>query len=104
MSFEALKEGLVIKFSSDGEDKFYRFLTVLGVQKLIEIENGLHKGIPPHLEYLDCHDRFIVLYRREGDEIYLRIAKTLRKAAHKIYRVMLKKHMTNPNSKFLTLV
>lgn len=104
MSFEVLKEEIVPKFVANGEYKFYRSIIVLALQKLIATEKGLYKGIPPHLEYLDYHDRFIILYRREGDEIYLSIAKMLRKAAHKIYRIMLKKKMTTHNSRFLTLV
>jgi len=103
MSFEVLKE-LVPKFVAGGEQKFYRSILVLALQKLIATEKGIYKGIPPHLEYLDYYDRFIILYRREGDEIYLGIAKMLRKAAHKIYRIMLKKDMTTINPRFLTLV
>lgn len=104
MSFEGLKEELVPKFVASGEYKFYRSIILLALQKLIATEKGLYKGTPPHLEYLDYHDRFIILYRREGDEVYLNIAKMLRKAAHKIYRIMLKKQMTVPNTKFLNLV
>lgn len=104
MSFEGLKEELVPKFIANGEQKFYRSILLLALQKLIATEKGIYKGIPPHLEYLEYHDRFLILYRREGDEVYLRIAKMLRKVAHKIYRIMLKKKMTPPNTKFLTLV
>lgn len=104
MSYEGLKEELVPKFIADGEEKFYRSIILLALRKLIATEKGLYKGIPPHLEYLTYHDTFIVLYRREGDEVYLNIAKMLRKAAHKIYRIMLKKNMTNASPKFLTLV
>lgn len=104
MSFEGLKEELVPKFIANGEHKFYRSILLLALQKLIATEKGIYKGTPPHLEYLEYHDRFIILYRREGDEVYLSIAKMLRKAAHKIYRIMLKKKMTQPNAKFLTLV
>lgn len=104
MSFEGLKEEIVPKFVASGEQKFYRSILFLALQKLIATKNGTYKGIPPHLEYLDYHDSFIILYRREGDEVYLRIAKMLRKAAHKIYRIMLKKNMAVPNNRFLTLV
>lgn len=104
MSIEGLKEGYVPKYVASGEQKFYRSIIFLALQKLILIDKGIYKGIPPNLEYMDYYDRFIILYRREGDEVYLQIAKMLRKAAHKIYRIMLKKKMTVSNAKFLNLV
>lgn len=104
MNTEGLKGNLVPEFLANGEEKFYRSIIFLALQKLVLIDKGAYKGMPPHLEYLDYHDRFIILYRREGDEVYLKIAKMLRKAAHKIYRIMLKKKMTPPHPKFLNLV
>lgn len=104
MNTDGLKEGLVPKYVEGGEEKFYRSIIFLALQKLILINKGLYKGIPPHLEYLAYHDGFIILYRREGDEVYLSIARMLRKAAHRIYRIMLKKKMTAPNPKFLNSV
>lgn len=104
MSIDGLKQDIVPKFVASGEQKFYRSIIFIALQKLILIEKGLYKGIPPNLEYLEYYDQFIILYRREGDEVYLSIAKMLRKAAHKIYRIMLKKKMTPPNAKFLSLV
>lgn len=104
MSTEGIKESLVPQYVAGGEAKFYRSIIFLALQKLILMEKGNYKGIPPHLEYLEYYDKFIILYRREGDEVYRSIAKMLRKAAHKIYRIMLKKKMTAPNSKFLNLV
>jgi hypothetical protein len=103
MSIEGLKD-IVPKFIASGEFKFYRSILFIALQKLILIEKESYRGLPPHLEYMEYHDQFILLYRREGDEIYLNIAKMLRKAAHKIYRIMLKKKMTPPHPKFLTLV
>jgi hypothetical protein len=104
MSIDGLKEELVPKFVANGEQKFYRSIIFLAIKKLIATEKGHYKGIPPHLEYLDYYDRFIILYRREGDDVYLNIARMLRKAAHKIYRIMLKKNMAVSNAKFLNLV
>jgi hypothetical protein len=104
MSTEGIKDNLVPEFVAGGEPKFYRTILFLAMQKLVLMNKGLYRGIPPNLEYLDYHDRFIILYRREGDEVYLRIAKMLRKAAHRIYRIMLKKNMTAPNARFLNLV
>jgi len=104
MSTEGIKSNLVPEFLANGEDKFYRSIMFIAIQKLVLINKGAYRGIPPHIEYLDYYDRFIILYRREGDEVYLSIAKMLRKAAHKLYRIMLKKNMTPPNAKFLNLV
>jgi hypothetical protein len=104
MSVGGLKDDFVPKFISNGEDRFYRSLLFLAVNKIVLIENGTYKGQHPHLEYLDYYDRFIILHRREGDEIYLRIAKMLRKASHKIYRLMLKRNMAIYSEKFLNLV
>jgi hypothetical protein len=104
MNTEGIKTNLVPEFLANGEEKFYRSIIFIALQKLVLMDKGAYRGILPHLEYLDYYDRFIILYRREGDEVYLSIAKMLRKAAHKIYRIMLKKKMTVPNTKFLTLV
>lgn len=104
MSTESIKEGFVPQFVASGEEKFYRTILFLALQKLILIDKGLYRGIPPNLEYLEYYDQFIILYRREGDAVYLSIAKMLRKAAHRIYRIMLKKNMTAPNAKFLNSV
>ncbi len=103
MSIESLKE-LVPKYLGDGEEKFYRSIILLAVHKVIESEKGLHKGLPPHLQYLEHYEGFLILYRREGDLVYLNLAKLLRRASHKIYRIMLKKNLTNINYKFLNVV
>lgn len=104
MSVDVLKEKYVPQFISNGEDRFYRSLLFLALNKLVLINKGMYKGTHPHLEYLEYYDRFIILHRREGDEVYLQIAKMLRKAAHRIYRIMLKKKMTTTNMKFLNSV
>jgi hypothetical protein len=104
MSVNGLKDDFVPRFISNGEDKFYRSLLYLALNKLVLINRCMYKGSPPHLEYLDYYDSFIILHRREGDEVYLRIAKILRKASHRIYRIMLKKKMTSFSTKFLNLV
>lgn len=104
MSVDVLKQTFVPKYLATGEEKFYRFLLLYALNKLIAIEAGTYDGQAPNLEFLDYHDRFIILYRREGEDVYLRVARVFRKAAHKIYRVMLKKKMTQINPKFLNLV
>jgi hypothetical protein len=68
------------------------------------IDKGTYKGQSPDLEFLEYYDKFMILYRREGDPNYLEVARIFRRAAHKIYRLMLKKQMTSHNAKFLNLV
>jgi hypothetical protein len=104
MSTDGLKKEFVSKYLAVGEQKFYRFLLVYALNKLVLLDKNVSVDPTPDLEFLDYHDRFIILYRREGEEVYLRLARLFRKAAHKIYRIMLKKGMTPPNAKFLNLV
>lgn len=104
MSVEALKNKFVPNFLATGEQKFYRQLLVLGVKQLLDVQKGMHKGTSPELLFLNCYEQFIILYRREGESIYLDLARTFRRAAHKIYRIMLKKKMAQKNSRFLNLV
>ena len=104
MSDDILKTEFISKYKHDGESKFYRFLLTYALNKLVLIENETYRGIFPNIEFLEYSDRLIFLYRKEGDEACLHVSKLLRKAAHKIYRIMLKKNMTDINHKFLNLV
>lgn len=104
MSVEALKEKFVPQYLLVGDIKFYRFLLLYALNKLIYIEKGSYKGMSPELELLSYYDQLIILYRKEGEEVYLDMARSFRRAAHKVYRVMLKKKMTIRNAKFLNLV
>jgi hypothetical protein len=104
MSVEALKKEFVPKYQAIGEIKFYRFLLFYAMNKLIYIENGTYKGTSPELEFMNYYDRFIILYRREGEDIYLDLGRVFRRASHKIYRALLKKNMIEKNTKFLNLV
>ena len=104
MSVEALKKEFVPKYLAAGEPKFYRFLLVYALDKLVLLEKEDYKGVSPELEFIGYYDQFIILYRREGEDIYLNLARVFRKAAHKIYRTMLKQSLTEKNIKFLNLV
>lgn len=95
-----LKNQFINKYRLVGPHKFFNFVLVQALNKLVLMEKGTYKGNTPDLEYLEYHDKMIVLYRREGDENYLEIAKLFRKAAHRIYRIMLKKNLTPYNGKF----
>lgn len=105
------KKLFVSKFSSFGSDKFYDFLLNYAINRIVsndELDKDYLKskiiGLSPELELIDYHDRFLVLYRKEKKDIYLDIAKLFRRASHKIYRVLLKKDMTEKDNRFLSLV
>ena len=104
MSTDVIKKIFLDKYKLSGQEKFYKFLLFYSVQKMILLEKREVSIVAPHLELLDYYNQSIIWYRREGDEIYLNMAKVFRRAAHKIYRVMLKKELTNKNDKFLNLI
>jgi hypothetical protein len=104
MDVESVKPEFIAKYMAIGDEGFYKFLLVQAVSKLVLIETGKYKGISPELEFINYSDKLIILYRRDGDEKILNLARIFRRAAHRIYRVMLKKSMTIPNSKFLQAV
>lgn len=96
---------LVHKYKEIGEYRFYRFLMLQALNALVSLEKDTLVGAPPNLEFLNYYDRFIILYRREGDPAQLEVARIFRKIAHKVYRIMLKKDMIPaPDKKFLNLV
>ncbi len=99
-----LKETYLPKYLSGGKERFYRSLLTYALSKLILMKESKFGGISPDIELLQYHEIFVLLYRREGDEVFLEMSRLFRKAAHKIYRVMLKKQLTPKNLKFLNLV
>lgn len=110
---EEAKKLFVDKYSSIGTEKFYKFLLNYAVNRIITgqsepspqgVKKQEMKGASPELELMDYHDKFLMLYRREGEEVYLEMAKLFRKAAHKIYRIMLKKELVDKNARFLNTV
>lgn len=104
MSVEALKKEFVPKYLAAGEAKFYKFLLLYALNKLVYLEKGSYTGVSPELDFLNYYEQFIILYRREGEGVYLDLARVFRRAAHKIYRILLKKKMTEKNIRFLNLV
>lgn len=105
MTGDIVKTDFIDKYSALGEQKFYKFLLCYAINKLIKIRDGEYKGsCTPELEFLDYSEKFLVLHRRDDQQVYLAMSRTFRKAAHKIYRIMLKKKMTPRNAKFLNLV
>jgi len=58
----------------------------------------------PDVELMELYDKFLLYYRRENEEVYFEIAKLCRKAAHKVYRALLRQKLVEKNSKFLNLI
>ena len=104
MSGNAQKIDHVEKYHSVGEQKFYRSLLSDAVNKLRKIKDDDYKDISPELELLDSSEKFLRLYRREGEATHLELSRLFRKAAHKVYRVGLKANMWAKNTRFLNLV
>lgn len=101
--FKEKESDFLSHYQKIGKDQFYRFLLTLAIQKLAKGAKE-KKKISPELEYLDIYEKCIILYRRNSNELYLDIAKVFRKAAYKIYRLMLQKGMTERNAKFFNIV
>lgn len=102
MQSDNIKKLFINKYSTVGEEKFYKFLITYALNRVVDTSP---KGnYNPALELMDYYDMFLKLYRREGDEIYLDLARQFRRAGHKIYRVILKKGLTEKNAKFLNIV
>jgi hypothetical protein len=97
-------EKYIDQYKSMGPEKFYGFLLTYAISKLIKIKEGNFDGISPETEFLDYAERFLRLYRREDDAIYLDMSKTFRKAGHKIYRLMRKQNLIEKNKRFLQAV
>jgi hypothetical protein len=70
-----------------GEEGLYRRTVGAGFLRLTKIEN-------PDLEALDYSDAFFILYRRTGEDMYFSIGRSLRRAAHTIYRELLRQNKT----------
>jgi hypothetical protein len=104
MDLDGLKKEFIPKYQKVGNEKFYNFLITYAINKLIAIDKEDYKGIYPDVEFLNYYEKFLILYRRESEDIHLDIAKIFRKAAHKIHRIMIKKQITKTNNKFLRAV
>lgn len=99
---ENIKKLFISKFSAVGEEKFYKFLITYALNRIVE--NDKKANYNPALELMDYYDMFLKLYKREADQIYLDLARQFRRAAHKIYRLSLKKGLIDKNNKFLNMV
>ena len=92
------------KYENIGNNSFYKYLLAYCMKKIVLVQEQEYKGIYPHIEMLKYYDNSLKLYRRDGDESLMEMAKVFRKVAHKIYRVMLRKNLIATDNKFLTEV
>ena len=96
---------LVKEYLTNGESKLYKNLLSQAVKEIVLLmdKNNNYK-IYPEKRLLSMSDKFLAQYRINGDDAYLIISKIFRRAAHKIYRLLLKKHLITKNDSFLNLV
>ena len=59
----------------------------------------------PEIELLDLSESFLALYRRSGEVNYFTLSRILRKAAHSVYRELLRMGYNDEiNGRFLNVV
>jgi len=97
-----LNDNIIEKYSkllkNKGVDGIYRHVVAIGIINSVNVQN-------PEIEILDTAEAFFSLYRRTGENAYFEIARTLRKAAHKIYREFLRINSNKEiNMRFLNVV
>ncbi|HVI40804.1 MAG TPA: hypothetical protein VM577_09100 [Anaerovoracaceae bacterium] len=82
-----------------GEEGLYRRAIGAGFLRLTKTDS-------PDLEILDYSDAFFALYRRTGEDVYFTIGKVLRRAAHAVYRELMRQNKSKkPNyQRFLNVV
>ena len=81
-----------------GEEKVYRHALGSGA---INVEN--HQF--PEIVILNQAEAFFSLYRQTGNQNYFIIGKALRRAAHKLYRQLIKSYEDYPvNMRFLNVI
>jgi hypothetical protein len=102
MMQEDIRNIFLAKYTKAGNEKFYDFLVEYATNR---VDNASDiKGATPEIELMNYYDQFLEMYREDGDDIYLDMAKVFRRAGHKIYLLMVKREMIRKNDKFLNLV
>lgn len=102
---EFTKNEIISTFLNLGEDRLYKDLLVQSVNRIILfMENPESQQAPPDKELLFLYESFLSLYRKDGEDHYLKISSVIRRAAHKIHRLLLKKHLVKNDENFLSLV
>lgn len=81
-----------------GEEAVYR--RAIG-SCFVRLEDTNH----PEIDLLDLSEAFLILYRRSGDIDYFTLSKAIRRAAHTVYRELLRMgHNDEINARFLNMV
>jgi hypothetical protein len=93
---------LTAHYEKIGNDRFYRFLLADAIGKIVRMQSG--EKLSPETELLKHAEHFVSLYRKTNLQVYLDVSRCLRKAGHKIYRLMLKKELIQRNARFLQVV
>lgn len=97
------KVDYVGRYRSLGEERFHKYLLSESVQKILRMKDGSHSGTSPEIELLDHSEKFLQLYRRKNDIIHLDLARLFRRAAHRVYRILIRMQLTKKNDRFLNL-
>ena len=104
MSDNAKKE-IISSFLEGGENKLYKDLIVQSVKRIIKlIEDPESTTSTPDRHLISLSESFLSSYRKGEDDSYLHMSKIIRRAAHKVHRLLLKKHLVKKDDKFLNLV
>lgn len=101
-NIQRFKSLFINKYNIIGDKAFYNYLLSYCSKKIVLIEKDEYKGILPHLEMLECYEKSLILFRRDGDQSLFNLAKIFRKVAHKIYRIMMVRSIVSYNNNFLT--
>lgn len=98
---EDVKKIFLEKYEKTGKEQFYQFILSYATSRL---NKGEMQKPTPENELLSYYEKFLALYRKDNNENYIEMAKTFRRAAQKIYKIMLDVGLTTKNTKFLTAV
>jgi hypothetical protein len=104
MLSEKTKQIFIKTYTLHGSERFLELLLNRSMESMKSIKNSSQREFAPELELISYYEKFLDLYRKENNEIYLNIAKQFRKAAHKVYRELLKHGETKINERFLNIV
>src|ERR1700752_5404612 len=104
MLTDEMKQLFLTKYKEFGGEKFYKFILNYAVAKIATNDEVTVKSSSAEIELLHFHVKFLLYYRRENNDQYLEMAKIFRKAAHKLYRILIKKNSINKNNRFLNVV
>lgn len=95
---DELKQKIIHHYLTIGPEQFYSWL-IAYARDQIEI------GASPHFDLLNRSKQFFQIYRSSKEEVYRELSFIFRRASNKIYRIMLKRQLINPNRrKFFNLV